>query len=158
MPKLRLKRTPAEETEHQLRKARKAARKAAKRRRSLDDLDDHWQAETRKRRREHGDVDQDEFTPNSTGRDDDSGEDRFKEKLFGAYEDDDRLFSLEDRLNDYAHVPRRWRGGPGSRTGKKGHSASDDDNDEMDPQYMSDERYAEWVRAGMWRSVLSMLS
>ena len=47
-------------------------------------------------------------------------------------------------MNSYAHVPRRWRGGGMERM---------DDELGIDPQYMEEEDYAEWVRAGMWRCV-----
>jgi hypothetical protein len=170
MPKLRLKRTPAEEAEHQLRKVQRAARKSAKRQRrgSLDDLNQHSDSDGRSKHRRHREVihedDDDDRAfnnPNHKNRlrsDCDSEEERFKEKLFGAYEDDARLFSLEERLNDFAHVPHRWRS-PDSRKEKGlGKGAGDDEDHDMDPQHMSDEQYAEWVRAGMWRSVWLILS
>ena len=56
--------------------------------------------------------------------------------------DDDRLDGVEASMNSYAHVPRRWRGGGMERM---------DDELDVDPQYMQDEDYAEWVREGMWR-------
>ncbi|KAH9006156.1 hypothetical protein EDB86DRAFT_3061277 [Lactarius hatsudake] len=109
MPKrLRLKRTPAEQAEHDLRKARKATKKATSKQRSargadLDSASKH------------------------------SEDERFQQKLWDALDDDnDRLDGIEARLNEYAHVPRRWRG-------------VDDD-----PRFMNDDEYAEWVRVGIW--------
>ena len=69
-------------------------------------------------------------------------EERFREKMFGAMEEDERLDGLESHLNSYAHIPRRWRGGGMDRM---------DDELAVDPQLMEEEDYAEWVRAGMWR-------
>ena len=69
-------------------------------------------------------------------------EERFREKLWGAMGDDERLDSVEASLNSYAHVPRRWRGGGMERM---------DDELDTDPRYMEDEEYAEWIRARMWR-------
>jgi len=92
MPKLRLKRTPAEE------------RRAAKKRR-----DPHR-------------PDYDEL--------------EFREKMWGALEEDERLDGIDARFNDYAHIPDRW---------------TRDAHDAADPQYMDDDEYAEWVREGMWK-------
>ncbi|KAI0937840.1 hypothetical protein AcW1_003891 [Taiwanofungus camphoratus] len=69
-------------------------------------------------------------------------EEHFREKMWGALEDDERLDSVESRLNSYAHVPRRWRGGGMDRM---------DDELNIDPHLMEEEDYMEWVRAGMWR-------
>ncbi|EED85371.1 predicted protein [Postia placenta Mad-698-R] len=69
-------------------------------------------------------------------------EERFREKMFGAMAEDERLDGLESHLNNYAHVPRRWRGGGMDRI---------DDELGIDPQMMEEEDYTEWVRAGMWR-------
>ncbi|RDX47454.1 hypothetical protein OH76DRAFT_1456727 [Lentinus brumalis] len=163
--KLRLKRTPAEQAERDLRKARKAARKAAKRGdKYIDDYTEHDHA--RKRRRtddDHGpswdalDDSDAEYGPQPAASGSGSHrahkvdydyikaqveEERFREKMFGAMDDDDRLDSVEAALNSYAHVPRRWRGGGMDRM---------DDELDIQPQHMEDEDYAEWIRAGMWR-------
>ncbi|KAL4259787.1 NF-kappa-B inhibitor-like protein 1 [Pleurotus pulmonarius] len=79
-------------------------------------------------------------------------EQRFRERLFGAYDDDERLDSLEARLNDYAHVPDRWRSEPARKY--KHRRLGPDDEDEFlrtDPQHLDDEEYAEWIRLGMYR-------
>ena len=165
--KLRLKRTPAEQAEHDMRKARKAARKAAKRRRNQDEndyahSDGHSHAHKRQRtsdERPKSDIDDSdsEYGPQPAASSSRSHrahkldhdriqaeveEERFREKLWGAMGDDERLDSVEASLNSYAHVPRRWRGGGMERM---------DDELDTDPRYMEDEEYAEWIRAGMWR-------
>ncbi len=167
--KLRLKRTPAEQADYELRKARKAARKAAKlkhHRDGADDYDDYARyAKRRKRQRtdEQGPLDDvvddsdEEYGPQPAASPSGSHrahkpdfdyiraqveEERFRDKLWGAMGDDERLDSVEASLNSYAHVPRRWRGGGMDRM---------DDELDVDPRYMEDEDYAEWIRAGMWR-------
>ncbi|KAF9501378.1 hypothetical protein BDN71DRAFT_697623 [Pleurotus eryngii] len=77
-------------------------------------------------------------------------EQRFRERLFGAYDDEERLDSLEAHLNDYAHVPDRWQSEPARKHRRLG----PDDEDEFlqtDPQHLDDEEYAEWIRLGMYR-------
>lgn len=84
-------------------------------------------------------------------------EERFREKMFGALEDDERLDSVEARMNDFAHVPQRWRDDSyGSTAGGSSRSYAGDGLDggaweSVDPSTMDDEEYAEWIRAGMWR-------
>jgi hypothetical protein len=170
MPKLNLKRTPAEEEQHQLRKERRAARKAAKsraRRLSVDDADGDdttihsrsgspYHAPHKRRRTQthdpplhhhhHSSDDEEQYGPHpSTSYKPDYDairarleEERFREKMYGAHEDDAGVFGVEERLSEFVHVPERWRGlseGKGME----------------DPQGMGDEEYAEWVRAGMWK-------
>lgn len=167
--KLRLKRTPAEQAERDLRKARKAARKAAKRGdKFIDDYTEHDHARKRRRTDDASwdtlDDSDAEYGPQPAASGSGSHrahkvdydyiqaqveEERFREKMFGAMDDDDRLDSVEAALNTYAHVPRRWRGGGMDRM---------DDELHIQPQHMEDEDYAEWIRAGMWRYVLSYLS
>lgn len=75
---------------------------------------------------------------------------RFRAKMFDAFADDERLDSLEARLNDYAHVPGHWR----TESSKARFNVSGDDEWlKMDPQDMDEEEYAEWVRMGMYRYV-----
>lgn len=85
-------------------------------------------------------------------------EQRFRDKMFGAFEDDERLDSLEARFNDFAHVPGRWRPGGG---GKPGKAVFDEPRvDEflnIDPRYMDEEEYVEWIRVGMYRFVAVQL-
>lgn len=79
----------------------------------------------------------------------------FREKMFDAMGDDDRLDSVEAQFNDFAHVPDRWRTtGSSSQFGAWESSASMLDDDgllKLDPRHMDDEEYTEWVRAGMYR-------
>ncbi|KAI0343505.1 hypothetical protein BDW22DRAFT_1355952 [Trametopsis cervina] len=155
MGKLRLKRTPEEQAAHDLRKAAKRARKASKRHRADDDED----IPPKKRRTESPQAAtssykymfDEEDLPSSSYRAHKPDydyiqaqveEERFRDKLWGAFGDDERLDSVEASLNSYAHIPRRWRGG--------GMDTIDDELD-IDPQMMEDEDYAEWMRAGMWR-------
>lgn len=158
MGKLRLKRTPEEQAAHELRKAQKRARKATKHRSTDQYLDDDVEREPKKRRTgsssQQYDYVFDEDFPDEAGpshRDHkpdydyiyaELEENRFREKLCGAFDDDERLDSVEARLNSYAHIPRRWRGGGMERM---------DDELGMEPQMMEEEDYAEWVRAGMWK-------
>ncbi|KAL1945207.1 hypothetical protein VTO73DRAFT_2058 [Trametes versicolor] len=176
--KLHLKRTPAEEAEREWRKAQKAARKAAKKKlqsrsddEEADSYDERERAHARKRRRTedaqstYHDSDS-EYGPqpaaaSTSGSASGSGagshrahkpdyeriqaeieEMRFRDKLYEALGEDERLDSVEASLNTYAHIPRRWRGGGMERM---------DDEVGIDPKYMEDEDYAEWVRSGMWR-------
>ncbi|KIJ65929.1 hypothetical protein HYDPIDRAFT_87879 [Hydnomerulius pinastri MD-312] len=163
MAKLHLKRTPAEEEERARRKARKAARRAAKRKlehagEGYETSDSAGFAETsssKKRRRDDPsipDIDDDVYGPppppsSSAHKLDydaiqaEMEEMRFREKMWGAFEDDERLDAIDSKFNDYAHVPDRWGRGHDKR----------DEHDMLDPQYMDDDEYAEWVRNGMWR-------
>ncbi len=127
MPKLHLKRTPQEEAHY----ARKRQRKQERRRREeLDDNDGPGPSDYANIQAEIEEA-------------------RFREKMSLAFEDDERLDSLEARMNDFAHVPMRW-GGTGSTNVYEG-----DDYLKMDPLQMDDEEYAEWVRVGMYRQVYS---
>ena len=72
----------------------------------------------------------------------------FREKMFDAMGEDDadyvhRLDGLEARLNHYGHVPNRWQ--RPSLTGDGGKHAS------LDPNDMTEDEYAEWIRKGMWQ-------
>lgn len=189
MPKLKLKRTPAEERERELRKARKAAKRAAKlgsaahaRTCGRSGRGEFSGADTSsyvfdlpsKLQDTYDDADSDseygpqparasasEPGPSTTGEDyarilAELEERRFREKLADAMDTDafetgyaERLDSVESRLNDYAHVPGRWRAG-GMRFAERA-----DDGEEraggVDPASMEEEEYAEWVRRGMWR-------
>lgn len=80
-------------------------------------------------------------------------ETQFREKLFDAFADDERLDSLEARLNDFAHVPGRWRTASSSARAQF-NVFEDDDWLKMDPQTMDEEEYAEWIRMGMYRYVV----
>jgi hypothetical protein len=157
MPKgLRLKKTPAEQVERDMRKARRAAKKAAHRHRAHDaDFDSGGRSS--KRSHTVGDegvdlepplLDPGPSTPYYGARAVPVEEESFQEKLWDALGEDERLDGIETRLNEYAYIPRRWRG-----------VSSRDSPDIVgglgdDPNLMNDEEYAEWMRAGMWRCVL----
>ncbi|KAJ3481641.1 hypothetical protein NLI96_g7524 [Meripilus lineatus] len=159
--KLRMKRTPEEQAARDLRKAQKAARKASKRSHRSKSP-----SRNKRRRTDAGGKDEvpgwdDEDVPygpepeeagpsrsNHRQKPDwdyiraQEEQDRFQDKLWSALDDDERLDGVEARFNSYAHIPRRWRGG--------GMERMDEDRD-IDPQFMEDEDYAEWIRVGMWR-------
>lgn len=160
------KRTPAEQAAHDARKARRAARRAEKEGEPSRKRQRRERDSPKLRRWASDDEDEDgngseEYGPqparSSAGPsrhtfDPDAiraevEEARFREKMFGALDDDERLDFVEARLNDYAHVPKRWR------THGFGAGVVDQDQDllDADPKLMEDEEYAEWVRAGMWR-------
>lgn len=163
MPKgLHLKKTLAEEAENDMRRARRAAKKSAAKKaanrqyRAHDaDFDSDGRSSKRSRtmRDEGVDLDPPFSGPGPStlhyGARTAPVEESFQEKLWDALGDDERLDGIEARLNDYAHVPRRWRGD----------SSHADSPDAMggsghDPNFMNDDEYAEWVRVGIWRYVL----
>lgn len=167
--KLRLKRTPEEQAARDLRKSQKAARNAAKKAHHSRPHSPTSSSSRSKRRRTDNDqyvseMDDEPHTPYhpEAPREGPSShwqlrpdwdeiraqveEERFRDKLWEALGDDERLDGVEARLNSYAHVPRRWRGGGMDRM---------DDDFGIDPRYMEDEDYAEWLRIGMWRYVYS---
>lgn len=76
---------------------------------------------------------------------------QFREKMFDAFADDERLDSLEARMNEYAHVPDRWQTGPSSSSKARLNVFEDDEWLKMNPQTMDEEEYAEWIRLGMYR-------
>jgi hypothetical protein len=79
-------------------------------------------------------------------------EQAFREKMFDALGDDERLDGVEAQMNDFAHVPDRWRS---AATGPDVATTLYDEDDflKLDPALLDDEEYAEWVRVGMWRCV-----
>lgn len=137
--KLHLKRTPEEEHQRARRKAYKAAQRAAKRKNRSDD----HVAGSSSRKKEHLSSDDDEYGPSPSSHKPDYDtiraeleEMRFREKMWDALEDDERLDGINTRFSGYAHIPDRW---------------SRDEHDLANPQYMGDDEYAEWVREGMWK-------
>lgn len=152
---LKLKRTPQDEEERQWRKARRAARKAqaaagSSRYRSSSH---HGVRQSRscstspdpKRRDRH--PLEDEFNAHHLPLESlqqlraEIEEARFRSKLFNAMDDDLRLDALEASFN--AYIPRRWS------SPVSGPSSSSDTA--TDPNVMTEEQYAEWIRQGMWR-------
>ena len=155
MGKLHLKRTPVEEAERALRKARKAARRSRKRSHLSEGMDEHTGRESSSRREN---LDEDVYgpppppSPPSAHKPDyetilnELEDARFREKMWDALGDDERLDGIDARFNDYAHVPNRWRTNAARDGGPS-------DQRDVDPQFMDDDEYAEWVRDGMWRFV-----
>lgn len=177
MSKLHMKTTPAEDI---ARRRRKKERKEERKRRRNADAD----SSTSKRRRaetteEHlrkwASSDEDDFLdpgPSTGNReshrhksDYDSiqaevEERRFREKMFDEMESGERLDSIEAQYNDYAHIPGRWRRGSSTRMGAYAFETPDSDMTDhpgLDPRYMEDEQYTEWIRTGMYRCGVSNL-
>lgn len=180
MPKLKLKRTPAEERERELRKSRRAAKRAAKlgaaahahiRRQTSGATDTSYIFDIPENVHSYAGESDSEYGPHpaeadasTTGTDyshilEELDERRFREKLTDAMDADafddttyvERLDSVEASLSEYAHMPRRWRTG-GMQHMERTH---DDGVEVTDPSMLEDEEYAEWVRHGMWRCVAS---
>ncbi|KAJ7496909.1 hypothetical protein FB451DRAFT_1119953 [Mycena latifolia] len=172
MSKLHLKRTPQEEADYRIHKKRK---REAKRARHSHEASRSHSTEEPVRKWDSSDSDNDEVYgphppqpeagPSSKPRypeDSDSRykpdyeairveleEARFREKMAEAFEDDDRLDSLETRMNQFAHVPDRWK--TGRSRADYDHAVAADDIFKLDPRHMDEEEYAEWMRAGMYR-------
>ncbi|KAF8526050.1 hypothetical protein BU17DRAFT_41400 [Hysterangium stoloniferum] len=134
MGRLHLKETLDKREERTRRRARKAERRARRGRDGPPEGgDDGWTP-----RASSSKIDPDEVRA-------DVEERWFRAKLFDAMQDDydSRLDHIEANLNDYAHVPSRWRAADAAR---------DPDNaGATDPNLMGEEEYAEWVRENMWR-------
>ncbi|KAF8178634.1 hypothetical protein K438DRAFT_1268878 [Mycena galopus ATCC 62051] len=172
MPKLHLKRTPQEEADYRAHKRRKRESKHRKnseasgstsrrtdetaRKWDSDDSDDVYGPHPPQPEAGPSSKPLSAENPDSRYKPDydairaELEEARFREKMAGAFEDDDRLDSLEAQMNDYAHLPDRWRTGPGRPRVDYDHVGADDLS-KMDPRHMDDEEYAEWIRAGMYR-------
>jgi hypothetical protein len=158
MPKgLRLKKTLAEQVERDMRRAHRAAKKAAHRQYRAHDADLDSGGRSSKRSRTMGDkgvdlespfLDPGPSTSHYHAHTVPVEEESFQEKLWDALRDDERLDGIEAGLDEYAYIPRRWRD-----------VSSRDSPDTVgglgdDPNLMNDDEYAEWMRAGMWRCVL----
>ena len=168
MPKLHLKRTPAEEEE----RARKKAKKTHKRSRRHDR--DH-ERDCSPKRRKYFDDDLSDGEPGPSRPRPRSSDEPYEtydseaERIRKAREDEDfnakmrdaldddamfdsmqRLDGVEARLNSYAHIPRRWRGtDEGFGAGLWMEDALDEIG--LQPWQMNDDEYSEYIRAGMWR-------
>jgi hypothetical protein len=71
-------------------------------------------------------------------------EEEFQQRLWDELGQQERLDNLTSNLNSYTHIPQRW---------KSGGTADLEDAVYNDPNSMDDERYAEWMREGMWKYV-----
>jgi hypothetical protein len=173
--KLKLKRTPEEEAERRRRKERRKEKK--RKREQYNDYGAHAGPSSKKLHEEgtthvkwaSSDEDELEYGPQPaqaqprasahkpdydalTAEIEELENQVFKEKMFDALGDDERLDSVEARLNDYAHVPDRWRTESAAKTRRNVFEG--DDFLKMDPSVMDDEEYAEWIRIGMYRLVV----
>jgi hypothetical protein len=138
MPRLHLKRTPEEE-------AKRRKRKRERERSNFRNERATSSHRPSKRRRTESKEHDNYYEPSSSSRplpQADNEDALFHEKIWDAFQDDERLDGIEARLNDFAHVPQRWRSSPSAKAA-----------DDVDPRYMDDEEYAEWVRVGMFRYV-----
>jgi hypothetical protein len=161
MPKLKLKRTPAEEREHELRKARKRAKRAAQavprdEYAFLFDLPDAppadadaWGPHAPEPGPSTSDADYERILRELEDR-------RFRAKLADALDADQgeswaRLDHMESDMNEYAHVPNRWRAGSGryAEAPEVGTGTLDD---------MEDDEYAEWVGGVRLSSIPNMIT
>ena len=177
MSKLHMKSTPAEDIARRLRK--KERKEERKRKRNADANSStgkrHRAETTEEHSRKWASSDEDNFLDPgpSTGNqqsyrhksDYDSiqaeVEERwFREKMFDEIDSEDRLDSIEARFNDYGHIPGRWRRGSSTRMGVSAFETPDTgmtDDLRLDPRYMEDEEYTEWIRLGMYRCGVSSL-
>lgn len=134
-----------------MRRARRAAKKAAHLRYRAHDADLDSGGRSSKRSGvslEPPFLDPGPSTPHCDPRADPVEEERFQEKLWDALRDDERLDGVEAGLNEYAYIPRRWRGDSPRDSSDTVGGLGDD------PNLMNDDEYAEWMRSGMWRCVL----
>ena len=159
MPKLHLKRTPAEEEERAQRKARKFKRKEAKHLGQKYDLRGSSSTSTRDNhhRSKHRATDTGEDASHDTDYESDDRlewleeqhrrkqeEEEFQQRLWDELGQQERLDNLMSNLNSHPHIPQRW----------KSDGMTDlEDAVPNDPNLMDDERYAEWMREGMWKYV-----
>ncbi|KAF8911515.1 hypothetical protein CPB84DRAFT_1812351 [Gymnopilus junonius] len=146
--KLKLKRTPEEEARHRLKKEKRRA----KRKRHHYEYDSAYGPSSSKRAH----LDEEPIEPErkwaSSDEDAEIEEKLFREKLFDNLEEDERLDAVEARMNDFGHVPDRWRTTGSSQKVRR--NFNEEENDEylkLDPRYMDDEEYVEWIRVGMYR-------
>ena len=126
MPKLHLKRTPAEEEERAQRKARKAKRKEAKRAGQKYDLNGSSSTSTRdnyhRSKRRATDTGEDANYDTDYESDDrlqwleeqqhrKQEEEEFQQRLWDELGQQERLDNLTSNLNSYPHIPQRWKSG-----------------------------------------------
>ena len=157
MPKLRMKRTPAEEEERAQRKARKDKRKEAKRLGQKYELNGSSSTSTHDnhhRSKRHATDTGEDVNCNTDYESDDrlewleeqqrrkQEEEEFQQRLWDELGEQERLDNLTTNLDSYPHIPRRWRSGG---------MADLEDGIYNDPNLMDEEHYAEWMREGMWK-------
>lgn len=179
MPKLKFKRTPEEEVEHQARKARRKEKKrkraesdryhsphgSSSKRAHKENADDDV---TRRKWASSDDDDEDEERASKAERERERGHARpsgeredaaaayeaemeFRQKMFDALGEDERLDGMETHFNDFVHIPDRWKRAATTTTETYLYDA--DDFLKLNPNALDDDEYAEWVRLGMYRCV-----
>ncbi|KAF9047435.1 hypothetical protein BJ165DRAFT_1102010 [Panaeolus papilionaceus] len=160
--KLKLKRTPEEEEEQRrLKKERRREKKrrqegghASSSKRVHLEEDEHPQRKWASSDEEGSEYGPQPTHPSTAHKPDydtlraEIEEEMFRQKMFDAMGDDERLDSVEARFNDFAQVPDRWRT---TGTGSSRLKMDEDEFLKMDPSMLDDEEYAEWIRAGMYR-------
>ena len=162
MTKLKFKRTEEEEAEHQARKERRREKKRKRERAQScssskrHHTDEHSEHPSRKWA--PSDEDGIESIPQGVDYDflkAEIEERRFREKMFDALGDDERLDGIGARYNDFVHLPMHWQHASTSsfEKAKTTHVYGGDEYLKLDPNAMDDEEYAEWIRKGMYRSV-----
>ena len=163
MTKIKFKRNAEEEAQYQ---ARKNIRRERKRKR------EHYHADSSKQHRSDdpsskptrkwasSDEEQD-FEPKPSGSRGPSyealqaeiEERRFREKMFDALGDDERIDELEARFNHFTHIPDRWKPSGSGKEKVRAQMYEGDEYLKVDPNALDDEEYAEWIRIGMYRYV-----
>jgi hypothetical protein len=163
MTKIKFKRTAEEEAQHQARKEHRREKKR-KREHCQAGASKHYRTDTPSSRPTRTWASSDEELdyepepsssrgPGYEALQAEVEERRFREKMFDAMGDDERLDGLETRFNHFAHIPDRWKP---SGLGKEKARAQLYEGDEylkVDPNAFDDEEYAEWIRIGMYRYV-----
>lgn len=179
--KLKLKRTPEEEAQHKRNKEKRREKKRKRReaedyggssssKRAHLESPNRGDHSTRTERKwASSDEDDSEYgpqpAPSGSGPNRESREEpnyqtlkaeieerMFREKMFDAMGEDERLDEVEAHFNDYDHVPDRWKSAPSS-SGKARLNFEGDEFLKLDPSALDEEEYVEWIRAGMYRYV-----
>lgn len=181
--KLKLKRTPEEEAQRKLRKEKRREKKRKRReaedigsssKRARQDSPNQRDRSTYSERKwASSDDDGSEYGPQPAPSGSTSAfhgssnepdydalkaeieESMFREKMFDAMGEDERLDGVEAHFNDFVHVPDRWKT-TSSSSGKTHHVFEGDDFLKLDPSTMDEEEYIEWIRAGMYRYVVPL--
>ena len=163
MTKIKFKRTAAEEAQHQARKEIRRERKR-KREHCQTGSSKHYRADvpsSRHTRKWTSSDEEHEYEPEPSGSQSPNHEAlqaeieerRFREKMFDAMGDDERLDGLETRFNHFAHIPDRWKSSGLGKEKAREQMYEGDEYLKMDPNAFDDEEYAEWIRIGMYRYV-----
>ena len=170
MPKLKFKRSPEEEAEHQARKARRKEKKRKRERAQSDRYHSPHGSSSKRAHKENADDDdvtrrkwassdeEDEERASKAerehvrrGSEDAAAEMEFRQKMFDAMGEDERLDGVETHFNDFVHIPDRWK--RAATTTSETYLYDADDFLKLNPNTLDDDEYAEWIRLGMYRCV-----